>query len=256
MLGADLPFLVSGCSEYEMGQIAEILPEQMRVFARRCDEKDTQIDFSPEKHAGLIILGDIKDWATSGLYQRERAWLATALDYSTPVLGICYGAQLLAAHLERQSDGKPLSKVLSKLRTKDHPKDHWGVLTPVAVEGEGKTDPVVGHLAEGASVTQYHWDFFEKEPSGATALVWSKEHKHRHCEAFRVGCPEAAVYGVQFHPEPTLQMLQAKRKGERWFKTIPPREMLERAVKAGEKALRAWVALATAHRVKMRRESN
>src|SRR5437879_6272820 len=109
MPGADLPFLVSGCSELEMGQIAEILPQQMRVFAPRWARKRARIDFSPEKHVGLIILGDSKNWATSDLYQRERAWLATALKYGTPVLGICYGAQLLAAHLAGQFDGKPLS---------------------------------------------------------------------------------------------------------------------------------------------------
>ena len=205
MRGTDLPFFVSGCSERDMGQIAETLPEQMRVFTRRWITKGAKIDFSPETHVGLIILGDSKDWATSVCYQRKREWLAKALQSGTPILGICYGAQLLAAYLENKLDGKPLAKLRSM--------EHWGVLTEIAVEDEGRTDPVVGHFAEGALVTQYHEDAFQ-EPPGATALGWSKEHSYRHCEAFRVGPPEAAVYGIQFHPEPTLQMLQDERKDE------------------------------------------
>jgi GMP synthase-like glutamine amidotransferase len=230
-----------------MGQIAKILPKQRRVFATRWAKKGANINFSPEKHAGLIILGDDQYWATSDRYQRERAWLAAALEHGTPVLGICYGAQLLAAHLEGRFGGKPLSR----FRT----RDHRGVLIPLAVEGKGKTDPVIRHLAGGAPVAQYHVDSFQ-EPSGATALAWSKEHKYRHCEAFRVGSPQAAVYGLQFHPEPTIQMLQDEGKDERWFESIPPLAKLQHAVEAGETALRAWIVLATAHRVDKGRESN
>lgn len=245
MLGANLPFLISGKSERDMGQIAEILPEQSRVFVPRWGRKRA-VTFSPEKHGALIILGDSKDWATSNRYWRDREWLETALEYGTPVLCICYGAQLLVAHLEGRFGGGPLSG--------SQTKDHYGVLAPVAVEGEGKTDPVVGHLAGGAPVTQYHTDFFQ-EPSGATALAWSKGHRYRHCEAFRVGGPEAAVYGLQFHPEPTLQMLQDE-KDERWFETIPPLAELQRVVKAGEEVLRAWIALAAACKGGKGRESS
>jgi GMP synthase-like glutamine amidotransferase len=153
----------------------------------------------------------------------------------------------LAAYLERRADGKPLGEYQSK--------EHCGILTEVVLEREGKTDPVVGHLADGALVTQYHLDSFKKPP-GATALGWSKGHSHRHCEAFRVGCPEAAVYGLQFHPEPTLQMLQAKGRDTQWLNTIPPLTDLQRVVSAGERALRAWIKLASARRTKRGREAS
>jgi len=234
MLGNDPSFFVSGCAESDVGLFGVIMPGRMRVFSPRWDTHAT-IDFVPEKHAGLIILGDGEGWATSVRYQREREWLAKALQYGTPFLGICYGAQLLAAYLDKKSDGKPLAKVRTK--------EHIGMLSEITVAVGGKTDPVVGHLAEGALVTQYHEDAFQ-EPSGAIALGWSKGHSHRHCEAFRIGEPEAAVYGLQFHPEPTLEMLQ----NEQWFKTTPPLTTLQRTVEAGERALRAWVELAITRR--------
>ncbi len=246
MAGIDRPFLVIGCSQSELGQIAEILPEQRRRFVDRWDP-NSAINFDLEKHGGLIILGDGCYSATSRKYERERRWLAMALECGRPVLGICHGAQLLAAHLNGQFNGRPLSKFKTL--------EHCEVLTQVAVEGEGKTDPVVSHLAEGVPVIQSHEDSFQK-PVGATALVWSKEPTHHHCEAFRVGPPEAAVYGLQFHPEPTLKMLQSQKKDERWFDTIPALAELQRAVKAGQQALRAWFRLATARIVARPSESN
>jgi GMP synthase-like glutamine amidotransferase len=239
MPGFDLPFLVSGCSESDVGQIAEILPARSRTFVPRWGPRPA-VYFDPTKHGGLIILGDSNYWATNRNYERDRRWLAIALEYRRPVLGICYGAQLLAAYPNQQTNGRALSK--------DRTSEHCGVLTPVAVEGEGKTDPVVSHLTDGVPVTQFHKDAFQ-EPVGATALCWSKGHTYRHCEAFRVGSPEEAVYGLQFHPEPTIGMLQSQKGKERWFGTIPPLERLQRAVQAGEKALRAWVALAIARKV-------
>jgi GMP synthase-like glutamine amidotransferase len=185
MQRAERPFFVSGCSESDLGLIAEIIPERQRVFAPRwaCDLAVS--DFSAEDHAGLIILGDGKHWATSRCYWRDREWLKRALRKGTPILGICFGAQLLAAHLwKKKRNGKPLAK--------NRTAEHFGVLAKIAVEEESKTDPVVRHFAGNVPVTQYHEDTFE-EPPGATALAWSMSHSYQHCEAFRVGRPEAAV---------------------------------------------------------------
>ena len=247
MQGIDMLFFISGCSESDMGQLAEILPEHTRVFAPRWDKKSVKVDFSPEKHDGLIILGDGEYWATSHRYQRERDWLAKAIKSGTPVLGVCHGAQLMAAYLDNLTE----NKALSERRT----SEHYGTLTEIAVEEEWTTDPVVRHFAEGAFVTQYHEDAFQL-PRGAVALCWSKDHPYRHCEAFRVGSAEAAVYGLQFHPEPTLLMLQSEGEKEHWFKPLPPLAKLQRAVQAGEQALRAWVDLATARRIKRGQEAN
>lgn len=234
---AMLPFFVSGCSSSDMGQLAEILPESRRVFVPRWGRTRGKIAFSPEKHCGLVILGDSRHWATDQRYQWDRGMLVTALEAKRPVLGICFGAQLLAAHLAGKYDGQSLAE-------KPGP-DHVGKFAAVKIDDLSVDDPVVGHLADGTAVPQWHEDSFLKPP-GADGLAWSTGLAQEHCEAFRVGNPKAAVYGIQFHPEPTLETLLREEADERWFETIPPLGDLEKAVVAGGKLLRAWIRLADA----------
>src|SRR5205823_14422191 len=146
------------------------------------------------------------------------------MESNCPVLGICFGAQLLAAYLARRTDGRSLSRNPSQ--------DHVGKLVGLAVRGKGVSDQVVEHLVDGTPVTQWHEDSFQVPP-GAIGLAWSKDAKIDHCEAFRVGEPENAVYGLQFHPEPTLDMLLKGEKDEPWFQKIPALTELDRAVAAG-----------------------
>lgn len=233
MTAPALPFLVSGVSRRDAGQIEDVLADVGSEihFVKRWEP--TEVSFSPDQHAGLVILGDDQDWATSPIYLRDRDWLAAALASARPVLGICFGAQLLAAHLAGIDDGKPLSRRRNK--------DHVGKLVGVEVRGHGQMDPVVGHLAEGAPVSQWHEDSFQ-EPPGATGLAWSKGLAREHCEAFRVGEPRDAVYGVQFHPEPTEDMLAAGG----WLSEQQHREDIRSAVRAGRELLAAWAMLAVA----------
>lgn len=231
----ELPFFVVGRSEGDMGQIAEILPAHRLVFARRLPRR-AAIGFSPNGNAGLIILGDSKQYATHVCYKRERECLALALQSGTPILGICHGAQLIAAYLEKRTyNENPLADL-----SKEQQNEHNGELKDVDFNADGRTDPVVRHLV-GVRVTQAHTDAFQ-EPPGATGLAWSIEHSYLHCEAFRVGPPEAAVYGLQFHPEPTAKMLI----DDQWFNDPPSSDDLQRAVKAGRRVIQAWVELATA----------
>ena len=108
------------------------------------------------------------------------------------------------------------------------------------MSGEGLNDPVLQALRDHPVVTVSHEDCFHG-PNSACALAWSKcDGVKRHCEAFRVGEPEAAVYGFQFHPEPTLEMLKDEREGWRWFEDIPDDTVLAPVVEAGGRVLRAW----------------
>jgi GMP synthase (glutamine-hydrolysing) len=187
-------------------------------------------EFVPQRHAGLIILGDSKHWATSRKYQRERAWLALALARQRPVLGICFGAQLMAAHLAGITNGRALANPPNN--------DHVGKVAPVEVRGAGLKDPVVASLRRSPLTTMFHEDCFQLPP-GTTGLAWSTDTALEHCEAFRIGPPEDAVYGVQFHPEPTPEMLS---RG--WFKEVPDAFTLRTLTATGNSILAEWVRLA------------
>jgi GMP synthase (glutamine-hydrolysing) len=114
----------------------------------------------------------------------EKEWIAAAVRAGTPYLGVCLGAQLLAASLGAQ------------VRTGDTPE--VGVL-PVEVTGPGQADPVFGVLGDSFPALQWHGDTFAI-PAGAVHLGRSAAYPN---QAFRFG---EAAYAVQFHVEVTDSM--------------------------------------------------
>jgi GMP synthase-like glutamine amidotransferase len=105
--------------------------------------------------------------------------LATAVDTGLPVLGVCLGAQLLAAAL-----GAPVI-------TGDEPEVGVGA---VVLNADGRRDPVLGPEGDGLPVVHWHSDTFGI-PAGAVRLASSDRYEN---QAFRLG---EHVYGLQFHLE-------------------------------------------------------
>jgi GMP synthase (glutamine-hydrolysing) len=114
--------------------------------------------------------------------REELSWLGQRLEAGVPVLGLCLGAQLIAAAL-----GAPV--------TRTEPEIGWH---PVELTEAGRADPVIGALPGRFDACQWHsWQF--ALPAGATLLATSPAG----AQAFRRG----NAWGVQFHPEvdrPTL----------------------------------------------------
>ena len=115
----------------------------------------------------------------------EKRWIAAAVRAGTPFLGVCLGAQLLAASLG------------AEVRPGETPE--VGVL-PVDVTAAGRADPVFGVLGTRFPALQWHGDTFAM-PAGAVHLARSDAYPS---QAFRFG---TAAYGVQFHVEVTEAML-------------------------------------------------
>lgn len=101
-------FFVSGQYECDMGLIREVIPG-----ARFVDRRRPEGGYSPDRYAGLIILGDDSTNAMDDAeFDYDRHWLEIALRQKQPVLAVCLGAQLLAGRL----NGTPRLLELSRWR--------------------------------------------------------------------------------------------------------------------------------------------
>jgi GMP synthase (glutamine-hydrolysing) len=136
-------------------------------------------------HAAVIALPGVANPDEDTLAIRStRDVLSEALARNLPVFGICLGAELLA---EAAGAG-----------TRPCPPE-WGYCE-VALRPEARDDGLMQDLPEAFEVFQAH-AFTCDLPAGAVALAGDNGS----LQAFRVG---TRAWGVQFHPEPTLAMLE------------------------------------------------
>ena len=124
---------------------------------------------------------------------QELDWLRERLTAGVPVLGLCFGAQLLAAAL-----GGEVSR-------SEPPEIGWH---EAWLTGEGRGDPVLSVAGERFVACQWHSWRFAVPPGGAEL-------------ARSAACPQAfrhgSAWGVQFHPEvdaPTLDRWISKGHGD------------------------------------------
>ena len=134
-----------------------------------------------EQYSGVISLG-----AHAGVLEEEKhPWMSHerkimqwALVSETPLLGLCFGSQLLAS----AAGGR-----VYKAETGEFA---W---TKVDMLPEASNDPVIGALGDTADAFQFHYDSFDL-PENAVLLGESNGT----IEAFRVG---SSAWATQFHPE-------------------------------------------------------
>jgi len=138
--------------------------------------------------AGVVIMG-----GPMGVYESERhahlldeiALAADALRRGLPILGICLGAQILAAAAGARVYAGAAKEI------------GW---FPVTLSASGRLDPLLGVFPQETVFFHWHGDTFDL-PAGAVLLASSGLYPH---QAFRLG---ASAWGVQFHPEVTPEMV-------------------------------------------------
>jgi len=144
--------------------------------------------------AGVVITG-----SHSMVSEREPwsealvPWLQEAVQAGLPVLGICYGHQLLAHALGGEVANHPDGVEI-------------GTVT-VQRQAASADDPLLGGLPEQFDAQAVHWQSVGRLPPGAVPLARSAHEAHH---AFRVG---PCAWGVQFHPEFSDAALRAYLDG-------------------------------------------
>jgi GMP synthase (glutamine-hydrolysing) len=137
---------------------------------------------SRDGFAGAIVTGsgamvtDRADWS-----ERSARWLREAAHAGMPLLGICYGHQLLAHALGGEVGYHPGGREMGTVELDLHP--------PAA------DDPLFAGLPARFPAQATHLQSVLRPPEGATVLARSP---HDACHAFRWG---ENTWGLQFHPE-------------------------------------------------------
>ena len=136
----------------------------------------------PGEIAGVVVTGSSAMVSHRAPWsERTAAWLAGAARAGTPVLGICYGHQLLAHGLGGRVAPNPRGREIGSIE--------------VVLSGAARGDPLFGELPARLKVQATHVEAVLALPAGARLLGSSDGDPH---QAFAIG---ERAWGVQFHPE-------------------------------------------------------
>lgn len=152
---------------------------QIRSYGYRveicCIERGNALPAAANRYAGIVIGGGlvgVREAEQHPFMQRELHLITDALTHNVPYLGICLGAQLLAAALGETAKPAP------------------GEQAELGYHPIRCLDPVMGALRY---VFQWHWEGVAL-PRDATLLATGDLFA---TQAFRAG---QNAYGLQFHP--------------------------------------------------------
>jgi GMP synthase-like glutamine amidotransferase len=134
---------------------------------------------APDDVEAAIVLGCERSVNDETVRWRAslRVWAAALLERDTPVLGVCFGAQLLASVL-----GAPVRRM--------------------AVPEIGWVEVEVAPEAHDAAVPSGPWLAWHEDTIGESPALHALARNARGLQAFRAG----PALGVQFHPEATLEI--------------------------------------------------
>lgn len=154
-----------------------------------CYMDNARVPDSLAPYSAMVILGgpmSVADEHRDDLRIRQIALARQAIETDFPTLGICLGAQIIAAAAG------------SRIFKGEAPEIGW---YNVNLSLESGKDPLFSGLPNPLPVFQWHGEGFDL-PSGAVHLASSERFPH---QAFRL---RNRVYGLQFHLETEESMVK------------------------------------------------
>lgn len=162
------------------GQYDQLIARRVRECSVYCEVKPhtmTLAEIREFEPVGIIFTG-----GPDSVYKEASCHPAEGIfELGIPILGICYGSQLIAHHL----GGKVTAAQSEQAR-------EYGK-TNVSFDA---SCPLFKNLPEEGIVWMSHGDYMEKIPSGFQLFAHSAN-----CPTAAIGSEEKKIYGVQFHPE-------------------------------------------------------
>lgn len=179
-MGNTLPSLKSKKGDFEDWVIAGLglPPQEVAVI----DVPAGEALPSGNGYGGIVVTGshamvtERREWS-----ERTAGWLRHSVRAGVPVLGICYGHQLLAHALGGEIG--------------DNPKGREFGTVDVELEECARRDELLGGLPRRVRVQVGHTQSVLRLPPGAVQLASNPWDQN---QAVRFG---QAAWGVQFHPE-------------------------------------------------------
>ncbi|MEM8551563.1 MAG: glutamine amidotransferase [Pseudomonadota bacterium] len=164
------------------GRVGQVLRSRgFRLDIRRPALGDN-LPATTRNHAGVVIFGGPQSANDPDAFiKREIDFIDVPLRESTPFLGICLGAQMLAKAVG------------------GHVAPHHGGQVEIGYYDLHPTRDGKALMEWPGKVYQWHREGFHT-PKGTPLLATGQDYE----QAFRIG---ENAYGIQFHPEITLAML-------------------------------------------------
>lgn len=179
-LGTTFPALAANHGDFEDWIRTRLgtSEDQVAVF----DAQRERAFPDPRRYSGVVLTGSHGMVTERTAWSEQTArWIPEVLEACVPLLGICYGHQLLAHALGGEVGWNPRGR-------------EFGTVA-VHVHDAARHDPLFDYLPERFPVHTCHAQSVLRLPPKATCLA-SNAHDPHH--AFVVG---KNAWGVQFHPE-------------------------------------------------------
>lgn len=137
---------------------------------------------APKETLAAVVTGSSSMATDAAAWSlRIEAWLRELVARKIPVLGVCYGHQLLARALGGRVDWNPKGREIGSIE--------------VRLNAEGRSAELFGGLPQTLLVQASHSQSVTQLPAGAQLLA-GNDHDAMH--SFAVG---THAFGIQFHPE-------------------------------------------------------